>query len=161
MITGLVCLELLKVVQNKPLEAFKNAYVNLALPLATFSEPVPPSKNVSKPAEKKKCYPEGFTEWDTIIVDIGDITLQALCDHFEKLGLNVCSIACGHKLMYQSYLPKHSERLPKKITDLYREMYKTEFRPEERYLDLAVECEDGEDYDLEIDIPLVRLKFRK
>ena len=46
MVTGLVCFELLKLLeQNKPLEAFKNAFANLALPFISFSEPIACAKN--------------------------------------------------------------------------------------------------------------------
>lgn len=39
--TGLVCLELYKVVQNKPVEDYRNTFANLALPLFAMAEPLP------------------------------------------------------------------------------------------------------------------------
>ena len=42
MATGLVCLELYKVVLGKPVEAYRNTFANLALPLFAMAEPIPP-----------------------------------------------------------------------------------------------------------------------
>ena len=40
--TGLVCLELYKIIQGKPIEAYRNTFANLALPLFSMAEPIPP-----------------------------------------------------------------------------------------------------------------------
>ncbi len=42
MVVGAVGLELIKYVLGKPIEKFKNSFMNLALPLWLFSEPLPP-----------------------------------------------------------------------------------------------------------------------
>lgn len=39
---GLVCLELYKIIQGKPIEAYRNTFANLALPLFSMAEPIPP-----------------------------------------------------------------------------------------------------------------------
>lgn len=46
-LSGLVCLELLKVIQTKPLEAYRNTFANLALPLFAMAEPIPPKVGLS------------------------------------------------------------------------------------------------------------------
>jgi len=44
MATGLVCLELYKVLARwHPIEDYHNTFANLALPMLTVSEPVPPT----------------------------------------------------------------------------------------------------------------------
>lgn len=43
LIVGAVGLEILKYLQNKPIEKMKNSFINLALPLFVFTEPLPPN----------------------------------------------------------------------------------------------------------------------
>jgi len=44
MVVGAVGLEFIKIVLKKPISAMKNSFMNLALPLWLFSEPIPPTK---------------------------------------------------------------------------------------------------------------------
>jgi ubiquitin-activating enzyme E1 len=43
-VSGLVCIELAKILQKKTLDDYKNGFVNLALPLFAFSTPLEPPK---------------------------------------------------------------------------------------------------------------------
>ena len=65
-------------VQDKPIEAFRNMYANLALPLFAASEPAPPKVfhfNSMK-----------WSLWDRWILE-GDLTVQQVLDWFK-----VCSL---------------------------------------------------------------------
>ena len=66
--TGLVCLDLYKLLHTAPIEAYRNTFVNLALPLFAASEPLP---------AKKESYREmAWTLWDRWTLE-GDLTVQA------------------------------------------------------------------------------------
>jgi len=45
MIVGAVGLEIFKYLQKKPIVKMRNAFINLALPLFLFSEPLPPGEH--------------------------------------------------------------------------------------------------------------------
>lgn len=82
-VAGLVVLELYKIIDvngkrpSVPLDRFKNAFINLALPFFAFSEPI--SAPVKTYLDKK------FTIWDSLKIH-GAKTLQEVIDHI-KVGL--------------------------------------------------------------------------
>lgn len=134
-----MCLELYKLAQGGlPLDAYKNAFVNLALPFWTFSEPLPPKKfkpRLSPEGDEILTYPAaGWTEWDRVDVHM-DGTIADLCAElkvtfpppaeplFSQIsnrsspqvrGIAVQSIASGVGLMYTSFMPAHKPRLAQK-----------------------------------------------
>ncbi|XP_038902732.1 ubiquitin-activating enzyme E1 1 isoform X1 [Benincasa hispida] len=150
MATGLVCLELYKVLDGgHKVEDYRNTFANLALPLFSMAEPVPPK--VIKHRDMS------WTVWDRWIIK-DNPTLRELIDWLKNKGLNAYSISCGSCLLYNSMFPRHRDRMDKKVVDLARDVAKVELPPYRRHLDVVVACEDDEDND--IDIPLVSVYFR-
>lgn len=87
-VTGLAMLELLKILQNKKLEAFKDSSNSLGLNLYLMQEPSPPEKAKDEydviEMSEVKCKPPGFTKWDaTKIVAPIDTTMEAFLDLFQ------------------------------------------------------------------------------
>ena len=82
MITGSVCVELIKFVQGwNQIEKFKNNNINLALPQFSFFEPDDVKKNKSKEYDVVamgpiKCIPEGYTVYDKVTINEGSLTFQ-------------------------------------------------------------------------------------
>lgn len=149
MATGLVCLELYKVLdEGHKLEDYRNTFANLALPLFSMAEPVPPK--VIKHGSMS------WTVWDRWIMK-GNPTLRELLQWLKEKGLNAYSISCGSCLLYNSLFPRHRDRMDKKLVDLAREVAKVDLPPYRRHLDVVVACEDDEDND--IDIPQISIYF--
>lgn len=150
MATGLVCLELYKVLDGgHKLEDYRNTFANLALPLFSMAEPVPPK--VLKHRDMS------WTVWDRWILK-GNPTLRELMGWLKDKGLNAYSISCGSCLLFNSMFPRHKERMDKKVVDLATEVAKVEIPPYRRHVDVVVACEDDDDND--VDIPLVSVYFR-
>lgn len=149
MATGLVCLELYKVFANHSIEKYRNTFANLALPLFSIAEPVPP-----------KTFKHGdlnWSIWDRWIIT-GDLTLRELLGWFQDKALTAYSISCGQSLIYNNIFPKHKDRMDRKLLDLVKEIAKLEIPPNRRHFDLVVACENDEGEDL--DVPLISICFR-
>ncbi|TYI90973.1 hypothetical protein E1A91_D03G159600v1 [Gossypium mustelinum] len=149
MATGLVCLELYKVLDGAhKVEDYRNTFANLALPLFSMAEPVPPK--VMKHRDMS------WTVWDRWILK-DNPTLRELIQWLKDKGLNAYSISYGSCLLFNSMFPRHKERLDKKVVDVAREIAKAELPPYRSHLDVVVACEDDDDND--IDIPQVSIYY--
>lgn len=99
LVTGLVVLELYKIIDGKTdLEQYKNGFVNLALPFFGFSEPIasPKGKYVSKNGDVQV-----DKLWDRFEVD--DISLQQFLKDFADKGLDIMMLSSGVSLLYASF----------------------------------------------------------
>ncbi|CAN4113795.1 unnamed protein product [Withania somnifera] len=122
MATGLVCLELYKVLDGgHTLEDYRNTFANLALPLFSMAEPVPPKVIKDNP------------------------TLRELIQWLTDKGLNAYNISYGSCFLCNSMFVRHKERMDKKVVDLARDVAKVEISPYRRHLDVVIACEDDDD----------------
>ncbi|KAI3886613.1 hypothetical protein MKX03_031134 [Papaver bracteatum] len=150
MATGLVCLELYKVIAGgHKLEDYRNTFANLALPLFSIAEPVPP--------KTFKHRDMSWTVWDRWIIR-NNPTLKELLQWMEDKGLNAYSISCGTCLLYNSMFSRHKDRMDRTVVDLATEVAKLEIPPYRNHVDVVVACDDDEDND--VDIPQVSVYFR-
>ncbi|CAB4016231.1 ubiquitin-like modifier-activating enzyme 1 [Paramuricea clavata] len=157
-VSGLVCLELYKIIQgSKKLETFKNGFINLALPFFAFSEPITAPKN--------KYYESEFSLWDRFELTLNDkgeeFTLQEFLDYFQnEHKLEVSMLSQGVCMLYSFFMPqsKLKERLPLKMTELVAKVSKKKIKPHVKALVFELCCNDTDGEDVEV--PYVRYKFR-
>ncbi|XP_063933256.1 ubiquitin-like modifier-activating enzyme 1 [Zophobas morio] len=154
MIAGLVCLELYKVAfENRKLDSYKCGFINLALPLVTFSEPIA--------APKAKYNGKEFTLWDRIEI-YGEILIKDLIKKLEEEHqINVMIISCGVSMLYAVFMPKEKrkERYETTVEKLYVSTTHMPIPPHVKSLTIEVLCtdKDGED----VEFPFVRYYLKK
>lgn len=136
-VTGFVQLEFYKLHQSsaKPIEQYRNSFINLALPLFQQSEPIPPPKRKYVPKDKD------FTLWDRIEIREGDLTLQQLLEWFQKNeGIEVDMISAGTALIYSRFTSgdRMKQRLPRSFAQLVQEISKQQLQPNQTYFPIEV-----------------------
>ncbi|KAJ1980774.1 E1 ubiquitin-activating protein [Dimargaris cristalligena] len=153
LVTGLVCLELLKIIGgHSKLEDYKNGFINLALPFFGFSEPIP--------MPTMEYHDVTFSLWDRFDVQ-GDITLQEFLDYFQREhGLEITMLSSGVTMLYSFFMAKKKleERRPMKMSQLVEAVSKKPIPPHVKsiVLEMCVNDRDGED----VEVPYVRLTIR-
>ncbi|KAL0574314.1 E1 ubiquitin-activating protein [Marasmius crinis-equi] len=142
LVTGLVCLELYKIIDGKDkLEEYKNGFVNLALPFFGFSEPIG--------AAKLKYGDTEWTLWDRFEFN-GDPTLKEIVSWFSKEHkLDITMVSQGVSMLWSSFIgkKKSEERLPLKFSKLVETVSKKPVLPHVTYFiaEVMVSDEEGED----------------
>ena len=110
MVVGAVGMEITKKILKHKNELFKNSFMNLALPLWVFSDPLPPIENEDKAYDEillgpVKAIPPKFTIWDKINVK-GPLTLGEFKKHFEvTYQVTLSMISVGQVCIYNKYSP--------------------------------------------------------
>jgi len=156
LVTGLVCMELYKVVaQKKTVESFKSGFVNLALPFFAFSEPIQVKKTVAGKLE--------WSIWDKIEIDAVEKqkTLAEFLRHFEdqyQVEVNMLSYAVSILHSFFSPPSKKAERMKMTMSELVENVTKQPIDPNSKFLVFEVICVDKDDND--VDFPPVRYRIR-
>ncbi|KAG6838007.1 hypothetical protein H0H93_008401 [Arthromyces matolae] len=142
LVTGLVCLELYKVIDGKTnIEDYKNGFVNLALPFFGFSEPIA--------APKKKYGTTDWTLWDRFQFT-NDPTLKDIVAWFkDNHNLEITMVSQGVSMLWSSFVgkKKSEERLPMKFSKLVEHVSRKPIPPHVKQLvvEIMVSDEEGED----------------
>eukprot|EP00555_Chaetoceros_dichaeta_P008494 CAMPEP_0198260128 /NCGR_PEP_ID=MMETSP1447-20131203/9155_1 /TAXON_ID=420782 /ORGANISM="Chaetoceros dichaeta, Strain CCMP1751" /LENGTH=1049 /DNA_ID=CAMNT_0043947705 /DNA_START=170 /DNA_END=3319 /DNA_ORIENTATION=+ len=162
LVTGLVCLELYKIVgtarKELAVDALKNGFINLAVPFITMSEPTPPTKT--------KCILKGkewnWTAWDSLDVNLGDITLAQFVEHFKtEYNLDVSMLSQGVSILYSFFAnrKKVEERMKMPMSKIITSITKKEFPANQLFIVMELITNDL-DTDEEVEIPYVKFRFR-
>eukprot|EP00559_Dactyliosolen_fragilissimus_P003029 CAMPEP_0184864792 /NCGR_PEP_ID=MMETSP0580-20130426/16092_1 /TAXON_ID=1118495 /ORGANISM="Dactyliosolen fragilissimus" /LENGTH=1052 /DNA_ID=CAMNT_0027363711 /DNA_START=158 /DNA_END=3316 /DNA_ORIENTATION=- len=162
LVTGLICLELYKVVgsarKTLAIDAYKNGFVNLAIPFITLSEPSAPEK--TKAIVKGKEW--NWTAWDSLDINIGDITLKELMDYFEtEYNLEISMLSQGVSILYSFFANKKKveERMKMPLSKIVTSITKKEFPPSQLFIILELIANDLTT-DEEVELPYVKFRFR-
>ncbi len=156
LVTGLVILELYKIIDGKTdIEQYKNGFINLALPFFGFSEPIASPKVEYKGPNGKVTLDK---IWDRF--EIGNITLQELLDDFEKRGLTIAMLSSGVSLLFASFFPaaKQKGKFGMKLSELVESVTKKPIPSHQTELIFEVVTEDADGEDVEV--PYIKAKIR-
>ncbi|KAK6350328.1 SPS-sensor component ptr3 [Orbilia brochopaga] len=153
LVTGLVCLELYKLIDGKnKLDDYRNGFINLALPFFGFSEPIASPKGKYNDTEVDKL-------WDRFEFE-RNVTLRELIDSFEEKGLEITMLSHGNALLYASFFPpaKLKDRYPLKMTELIELVSKKAVPAGRRNMifEICADDKSGED----VEVPFVCVKTR-
>ncbi|XP_013913395.1 PREDICTED: ubiquitin-like modifier-activating enzyme 6 [Thamnophis sirtalis] len=105
-VSGLVALELIKVVGVCPFQAYKNCFFNLAIPIIVFSETAAVRKTEIRNGIS-------FTIWDRWTIHGKDnfTLLDFINTVKEKYGIEPIMVVQGVKMLYVPVMPGHVKRL--------------------------------------------------
>ncbi|RBQ73993.1 hypothetical protein FVER53590_06295 [Fusarium verticillioides] len=155
LVTGLVVLELYKIIDGKDdLEQYKNGFINLALPFFGFSEPIASPKVEYQGPDGKVTLDK---IWDRFEID--DITLKELLDTFKAKGLTISMLSSGVSLLYASFFPpsKLKERYDLKLSQLVETISKKPIPSHQKEVIFEIVAEDLAEEDVEV--PYIKVKM--
>lgn len=128
LVSALSCIEMVKVVQDLPLQRYRNAFINLALPFFAFTAPLPAEEMAGLRGST-------YTMWDRLTVkegkktaEKGGITVRQFLKRLKKKAcedpdtLEVSTVNFGEFMIYASFLNEDDDDLlDKKLWDVVQE----------------------------------------
>ncbi|XP_026575375.1 ubiquitin-like modifier-activating enzyme 6 [Pseudonaja textilis] len=147
-VSGLVALELIKVVGACPFQAYKNCFFNLAIPIIVFTETAAVRKTEIRNGIS-------FTIWDRwTIHGKDDFTLLDFINTVkEKYGIEPIMVVQGVKMLYVPVMPGHVKRLKLTMQKLVKPVVN------KKYVDLTVSFAPEIDGEEDLPGPPVRYYF--
>ncbi len=159
-VTGLVSLELYKVVGRRPMEALRNATLSLAVNSYVYSEPNPPKKVKSTEYDpvamcRTVAHPEGHSKWDKFEINKGagrDMTCAELAAwlasaHSFTLGFVTVDDHAGKPAVL--YMAGDAAKGGKGLHQAYTELLGTP-APSGSYLQLGLGLSNAEGDDVKV-----------
>jgi ubiquitin-activating enzyme E1 len=153
-VAGAICLELFKIVQDKPASQLVNSFTNLALPLFTSMEPEPPKAT--------RCEVRGkewkWTQWDRVDISEPAMTIEGLMAHLEEaFGVELSMLSTGVTILFSDFMDrrKMAERKTMPLKAVVELVTKKAIPAAQKYLifELIVnDCDSGD----EVEIPYLR-----
>ncbi|XP_067886540.1 ubiquitin-like modifier-activating enzyme 6 isoform X2 [Heterodontus francisci] len=148
-VSGLVAVELIKIVGGHSFEAYRNCFFNLAIPVIVFTETAPVKKTQIRNGIS-------FTIWDRwTIHGREDFTLLNFINAVkERYSIEPTMVVHGVKMLYVPVMPGHVKRLKLTMQKLVKPA------SDKKYVDLTVSFAPESDGEEDLPGPPVRYYFR-
>lgn len=152
-VAGLCMMEMYKILQgNTDIEKYRNTYINLSLPLISYSEPVKCDKFIFNDKE--------FTIWDNIKIDNCKIISELIEEIEERYECGIEQICYDAIKLYDEYWTSKKKRkiLNNNIKEHIEYLLDKKLETDVIKLEILPEIDDDE-ADVEIMIPPILLKL--
>jgi ubiquitin-activating enzyme E1 len=124
----------------------------------TLSEPTPPAKTTALLKGEKW----EWTSWDSLDMNMGDITLEEFIRFFEtEYNLDISMISHGVSILFSFFANKKklAERMKMKMSEVVVSVTKKDLPPNQLFITFEIIANDL-DTDEEVELPYVKFRFR-
>ena len=115
-VSGLSCIELIKLVQNRPTPQHRNSFLNLALNFYAFTAPLPAPERPGFRGQSYSLWDRWELQESRKAATRGGVRMKSLCRRLQKLtspddpdSVDVLSISLGPFTVYSNYMHESDE----------------------------------------------------